>query len=74
MTKHYDCSVCFSQVDYQCVDFVPRHHNIIRFRRGVVFAKNDFNTVCSWVQFPNDAAWKYDIMISKNIHLVETGE
>ena len=55
-----------SQVDYQCVDFVPRHHNIIRFRRGVVFAKNDFNTVCSWVQFPNDAAWKYDIMISKS--------
>jgi len=54
------------QVDYQCVDFVPRHHNIIRFRRGVVFAKNDFNTVCSWVQFPNDAAWKYDIMIKKD--------
>ena len=48
------------------MDFVPRHHNVIRFRRGVVFAKNDFNTVCSWVQFPNDAAWKYDIMISKS--------
>ena len=31
----------------------------------MVFAKNDFNTVCSWVQFPNEAAWKYDIMISK---------
>ena len=61
----------FSQVDYQCVDFVPRHHNIIRFRRGVVFAKNDFNTVCSWVQFPNDAAWKYDIMISKYNQLVD---
>merc|ERR1712156_29541 len=41
-------------------------NNIIRFRRGVVFAKNDFNTVCSWVQFPNDAAWKYDIMIKKD--------
>jgi len=54
------------QVDYQCVDFVPRHHNIIRFRKGVVFAKNNFNTVCSWVQFPNDAAWKYDIMIKKD--------
>ena len=38
---------------------------MFRFRKGVVFAKNDFNTVCSWVQFPNDAAWKYDIMISK---------
>jgi len=54
------------QVDYQCIDFVPRHHNIIRFRRGVVFAKNEFNTVCSWVQFPNDAAWRYDIMIKKD--------
>jgi len=54
------------QVDYQCFDYVPRHHNIIRFRKGVVFAKNDFHTVCSWVQFPNDEAWKYDVMIKKD--------
>ena len=54
------------QVDYQCFDFVPRHHNIIRFRKGVDFAKNDFHTVCSWVQFPNDQAWKYDVMIKKD--------
>ena len=26
---------------------------------------NDFQTVCSWVQFKNDAAWKYDLMLSK---------
>ena len=43
----------------------PTIIEMFRFRKGVVFAKNDFNTVCSWVQFPNDAAWKYDIMISK---------
>ena len=65
MTKHYDCSVCFSQVDYQCVDFVPRHHNIIRFRQGQAMIKNDFHTVCSWVQFKNDVQWKYNLMLSK---------
>ena len=53
------------QVDYQCFDFVPRHQNIIRSRKGIVFAKNDFHTVCSWVQFPNDVSWKYDVMISE---------
>jgi len=54
------------QVDYQCFDFVPRHQNIIRSRKGIVFAKNDFHTVCSWVQFPNDVSWKYDVMIKKD--------
>lgn len=55
----------YSQVDYQCFDFVPRHHNVIRFRKGVAMIMNDFQTVCSWVQFKNDAAWKYDLMLSK---------
>ena len=55
----------FSQVDYQCFDFVPRHHNVIRFRKGVAMIMDDFQTVCSWVQFKNDAAWKYDLMLSK---------
>ena len=55
------------QIDHQCFDFLPRHHNIIRFRKGVVFSNIvDFHTVCSWVQFPNDAAWKYDLMIKKD--------
>jgi len=35
------------QVDYQCFDFQPRHHNIIRFRKGVAMIMNDFQTVCS---------------------------
>ena len=28
--------------------------------------KNDFHTVCSWVQFPNKERWKYDVMIKKD--------
>ena len=55
----------YSQVDYQCFDFLPRHHNIIRYRKGVAMITNDFHTVCSWVQFKNDVAWKYDLMLSK---------
>jgi len=54
------------QVDYQCFDFVPRHHNVIRFRKGVAMIMDDFQTVCSWVQFKNDAAWKYDLMLRKD--------
>lgn len=54
------------QVDYQCFDFLPRHHNIIRFRKAAVFFKKEFPTVCSWVQFPNKEEWKYDIMIKKD--------
>jgi len=54
------------QVDYQCFDFLPRHHNIIRFRKGIAMIKKDFQTVCSWVQFKNDAAWKYDLMLKKD--------
>ncbi|KAJ8952349.1 hypothetical protein NQ318_017243 [Aromia moschata] len=41
------------QKDYICFDFVPRHHNIIRYRRGIAVIKDDFSTVCSWVQFQN---------------------
>ena len=55
----------FSQVDYQCFDFKSRHHNIIRFRKGVAMIMRDFDTVCSWVQFKNDIKWKYDLMLSK---------
>ncbi|TRY74582.1 hypothetical protein TCAL_04595 [Tigriopus californicus] len=54
------------QVDYQCFDFVPRHHNVIRFRKGVAMIMNDFHTVCSWVQFKNDVRWKYDLMLRKD--------
>ncbi|XP_025415881.1 uncharacterized protein LOC112687406 [Sipha flava] len=53
------------QKDYVCFDFVPRHHNIIRYRKGLAFIKDNFHTVCSWVQFPNKDNWKYDIFVSK---------
>ena len=59
------CVSFSSQVDYQCFDFLPRHHNVIRFRKGVAMIMNDFHTVCSWVQFKNDVEWKYDLMLSK---------
>lgn len=54
-----------SQKDYVCFDFVPRHHNIIRFRRGLAVIKDDFSTVCSWVQFPNKEEWKYDLFLGE---------
>lgn len=53
------------QKDYICWDFIPRHHNIIRFRQGTVTWKNDFHTVCSWIAFPGKEAWKYDLLITK---------
>ena len=52
-----------SQKDFVCFDFVPRHHNIIRFRKGLAMIREDFSTVCSWVQFPNKEEWKYDLML-----------
>lgn len=54
-----------SQKDYVCFDFVRRHHNIIRYRRGVAVIKDNFHTVCSWVQFPNREAWKFDLFLGK---------
>lgn len=54
------------QKDYVCFDFVPQHHNVIRYRRGIAVIKDDFHTVCSWVQFKNKEAWKYDLFLAKN--------
>lgn len=54
------------QKDYICFDFVPQHHNIIRYRRGIAVIKDDFSTVCSWVQFQNKGKWKYDLYLKKN--------
>lgn len=53
------------QKDYVCFDIVPRHHNIIRYRRGLAVIVDDFSTVCSWVQFPNKQAWKYDLYLGE---------
>ncbi|XP_014295201.2 uncharacterized protein LOC103579022 [Microplitis demolitor] len=54
------------QTDYICFEFIPRHHNIIRFRKSVAVVQNDFSTVCSWVKFQNSIKWKYDMFIKKN--------
>ncbi|KAH0953590.1 hypothetical protein HN011_012544 [Eciton burchellii] len=54
------------QKDYVCFDFIRRHHNIIRYRRGMAVIKDDFHTVCSWVQFPNRESWKFDLFLAKN--------
>ncbi|XP_054275939.1 uncharacterized protein LOC128995870 isoform X1 [Macrosteles quadrilineatus] len=54
------------QKDYICFDFVPRHHNIIRYRKGVAVITDDFHTVCSWVAFQNKEQWKYDLFLGKD--------
>ncbi|XP_035896884.1 uncharacterized protein LOC118505337 [Anopheles stephensi] len=52
------------QTDYVCFDFVPKHHNVIRYRRGLAVIQDDFATVCSWKQFPNREQWRYDLLLS----------
>ncbi|KAK4875985.1 hypothetical protein RN001_012407 [Aquatica leii] len=54
------------QKDYICFDFVPQHHNVIRYRKGIAVITDNFHTVCSWVQFPNQVKWKYDLYLRKN--------
>ncbi|KAF2892109.1 hypothetical protein ILUMI_14064, partial [Ignelater luminosus] len=54
------------QNDYVCFDFVPRHHNVIRYRKGRAVITDDFHTVCSSIQFPNREKWKYDLYLKKN--------
>nr|XP_018912067.1 PREDICTED: uncharacterized protein LOC109040545 [Bemisia tabaci] len=54
------------QKDYVCFDFVPQHHNVIRYRKGLAVIKDNFHTVCSYVQFPNKEQWKYDLYLAKN--------
>ncbi|CAH2241500.1 jg10667 [Pararge aegeria aegeria] len=54
------------QKDYVCFDFVPQHHNVIRYRKGLAMIQSNFHTVCSWVQFPNKQKWRYDIFLKKD--------
>lgn len=54
------------QKDYICFDFVPQHHNLIRYRKGAAVIKDDFSTVCSWVQFKNQVKWRYNLFLKKN--------
>ncbi|XP_034938208.1 uncharacterized protein udt [Chelonus insularis] len=60
------------QKDYICFDFVPRHHNIIRYRKGLAVIQNDFFTVCSWNKFiqkyrrdQKRIEWHYDYFVAK---------
>ncbi|XP_043232502.1 uncharacterized protein LOC122386877 [Amphibalanus amphitrite] len=62
------------QTDYVCFDFLPRHHNVIRFRRGRELIQSEFHTVCAWKQFEGsdgvkqigaDGSWLYNIMVAK---------
>ncbi|XP_063593515.1 uncharacterized protein LOC134770506 [Penaeus indicus] len=54
------------QKDYVCFEFVPRHHNIIRFRKGREMIREEFSTVCSYVQFQSGREWNYDLMLAKD--------
>lgn len=56
------CHLKYSQMDYVCYDFLPLHHNIIRYRRSKAFIQNDFDVVCSTQRFPKKN-WKYDVIV-----------
>ncbi|XP_022916036.1 uncharacterized protein [Onthophagus taurus] len=53
------------QKDFVCFDFLPRHHNVIRYRKGIPVIIQDFSTVCSWVQFKNKIRWNYSLFLAK---------
>lgn len=54
-----------SQKDYVCFDFVARHQNVIRYRKGQPMITDKFATVCAWAMFNSDQEWKYDILIGE---------
>ncbi|XP_076035609.1 protein undicht isoform X2 [Oratosquilla oratoria] len=54
------------QTDFVCFEFVPRHHNIIRFRKGQEMIKEDFSTVCSYIKFKSQREWSYNLMLAKD--------
>ncbi|CAG2168827.1 unnamed protein product [Oppiella nova] len=54
------------QKDFVCYDFVSRHHNIIRYRKGQPMIIDTFATVCAWNMFDDAEEWKYDLLIAKN--------
>lgn len=68
----------FSNLDFTCFHFLPRHHNIIRFRMGRPFRFNDkdrgrnqvnymnriFRESCHWNSFTlNYVDWVYEYFI-----------
>lgn len=54
------------QKDYVCFEFVPRHHNVIRYRKGQAMINDAFATACAWTMFDHDEEWKYSIMIKRD--------
>lgn len=54
------------QRDYVCFEFVPRHQNVIRYRRGKAMIDDEFSNVCNWAMFPGKQEWRYDMFIAKN--------
>lgn len=60
-------TLSLSQKDYVCFEFVPRHHNIIRFRKGLEMIREDFSTVCSYIQFKSGREWNYDLMLGEGL-------
>ncbi|XP_037948538.1 uncharacterized protein LOC119680002 isoform X2 [Teleopsis dalmanni] len=49
MMSHLSVDGC--EENFVCFEFMPSHHNIIRYRTGLYGIKNDFNTLCSSEQF-----------------------
>lgn len=77
-------SVPSSEVDFVCLDFMPRHHSIVRYRVGRPnkltneemtdpnYRTKKFREACSWVSFTfnrEDYDWKYEFLISKSVIL-----
>lgn len=54
------------QKDYICFEFIPRHHSIIRYRKGQAMSHDTFSTVCSWSTFDNEVEWMYSLMLKKD--------
>ena len=65
----YVLNVCvFSEVDYVCMDLMPRHHNIIRWRMGESSSSSSSSSLslslalphanmARWGVFTNAASW-----------------
>ncbi|KAL5016724.1 hypothetical protein ScPMuIL_006313 [Solemya velum] len=66
------------EVDFVCLDFMPRHHSIVRYRVGRPnkltneemadpnYRVKKFREACSWVAFTfnrEDYDWKYEFLI-----------
>ncbi|KAK3855591.1 hypothetical protein Pcinc_038019 [Petrolisthes cinctipes] len=53
------------QTEYVCWEFLPRHHNIVRYRISRALLYSDFQ-VCDYSNFRSGQSWKYDTLIADN--------